>query len=440
MVASVVAALTGCAAPEAAPETGDLPTSYALACPPGETREVAPGVCATVLSDEGTLQEPAIARHPTRPDVMAIGANGGRAAAGAPPDALPLAVFVTEDAGATWRRAAAPRPVATGHVVQLQGDPALAFDADGRLHITGLLQKYPDPADLDPARPFAVLAAIDVFHASSGDLGATWDGPTMLTDDGDNDRNWIAVGPDGALWATWHVCCVRTEAAWSTDNGATWTDAEDIEGCYTGSPVTWVDGAPWVACAEGTPQELAGIALWRYDGGTGAASKVGLIEGMTCIAPRILSPPDGALLVTCYGGLAARSVDGGRTWPQRWYLPELATLDEGWENEVVYWSEVDPHGAVHVQLAEYHAREQRGYAEGREHRALWMAWDPATGRVLGEARLTPEGAESGAGGAGSYVAPLGDDWWGIVFAGDRGTMVWSHAGDVYVTMIVPGVP
>lgn len=405
----------------------NAPLPFAYPCGPGATVERVPGVCVTRLEDPAhQLSEPSLALHPEDPDVVAVGVHLV-GPLGLTPDGSLVAgrIYLTEDGGATWRSSQLPLP-AESSPGSFYSDPALAFDANGTLHASGLvIQPQVDGR-----------FRVDVFATASRDLGRTWESSTLLTKDGRNDRNWNAIGPDGTVYVTSHVCCTTSKAHWSVDGGRTWEGlAQTPEGCYTGSPVALVDGEPWMACYHADDQEMR---LFHLDREARTLEPRGTIPGMTCIAPRILQGPDGALTVTCYGGFVARSVDGGTHWTLH-SVASLASVEDEWDSFQVYWSEVDARNVLHLQLATFHRPSPDAYLYGKPHRVAHFALDAATLTPLHEARLTPETPERDERGTlGALVPPLGDDWYGIRFGPDgRGAMVWMWAGGIDVAWFEP---
>ena len=415
--------LPGCASPAAflAPAAGPpapVAGGVALACPEGETTTRG-DACVLRLADPLVqFSEPALDVHPADPRVMAVAAHAigatGRAAL------VDARLFVTRDGGATWTRSAIPLPgpLGTGY-----SDPALAFAPDGTLHVTGMATHRDIPAR--------------IFHASTADDGATWQGPTVVSPAGARwDRPWVNVTPEGRVFLSWQAPATTSLVAWS-DDGAAWTVAEPApEGCFTASPVGFVRGEPWVGCYR----KDEGLPLFRVD--VEARRLVPAARApLGCVAPRILAPPDGALLVTCYAPLLARSTDAGRSWSVV-DVAALASVDDGWPEAYAYWSEVDARGLLHVQLSTFHrARDlvpdALTHLQGQPRRIAYVVLDPATGTLVHEARLADDAPESRAALPASLLPSLGDDWNGIAFAGNEGAMVWMNGGAVELTRVAP---
>ena len=394
------------------------PAASRLACPDGSAFDVA---CVGLLSDPLVqLSEPSIALHPSRAGVIAVGVHAIGATALVPAGQLVQGrVYVTEDDGASWRASPLPLP-SDAPVGAYYSDPAIAFDAEGRLHASGMVLG-------DGER--------DIFATHSEDLGQTWAPAARLATGLPRvDRNWETVLPDGRVFVSWQTVADSSWVSWSLDAGKTWTRLESgPENCYTASPVAQVGDALWLGCYL----KDDAVHLHELDLETRTTRPVARLDGMGCIAPRILPAPDGSVVVTCYGSLATRSSDGGATWSPPVYLPDLVTVEDGWGPVQTYWSALDPTGALHVILSPFHRPGADAHVTGNEHRVAHAALDPATWSVLAQTRLTPTGPEVASRPPASLPPSLGDDWWGIEFAGDEGRLVWMRGGAVEWARLVP---
>lgn len=388
----------------------------ALACLEGETQQRGE-VCVRRIGDPLVqLSEPAIAVLPTDPKVIAVAAHAIGATGS--PSAIAARLFVTRDGGATWARSLVPLPPGASF-----SDPAVAFGPDGALHVAGLAATF----GFGPR----------VFHASTTDDGKTWTGPTMLSTAGNWDREWVSVSPEGRAFVSWQAPGRTSIVAWS-DDGATWETAEPApDGCSTASPVAFVRGEPWLACSN----KGKNVSLFRVDVANKSLAWAADAP-LPCIAPRILVPPDGALLVTCYSPYFARSTDEGRSWSVV-DVAERASVEDAWGPVQSYWSEVDARGVLHVQLSTFHRarnnalpQDALAHVVGQPRRIGYVALDPATGAVLHEAALATDAPESRAAPPVSLVPSLGDDWNGIAFAGNDGAMVWMNGGELELARIV----
>lgn len=416
--------IPGALGPQEGPAGPPAVAGFRYPCPAGVAIERAEGACVGRIEDPlAQLSEPAIAMMPGRPEILAIGAHVVGPTSLVPSlHAIGGRVYFTEDAGATWRGVDVPTPEPRpGDVFS---DPSLAFDAQGTLHVSGLFY-----------HPYTG-GGLGVFAVSTPDLGRSWTEPVILTEPGRNDRNWHSVGPDGAVYVSSHVCCTASFVTWSEDGGATWgKPLQGPEGCYTGSPVAFVDGEPWMACTE----DEVGTHVFRLDRAARALQPLGIAQGLTCIAPRILPLHDGDVLLTCYGGYVSRSADGGATWTMPRPIADLVTVDDAWERFQVYWSDVDAQGRVHLTLLPFHRVPPDDYVLGRTtQQVAHVVLDPRTLAPLHEALLTPpDEPERDPAVPASLVPILGDDWYGMAFAEDHGWLVWTFRGGIEYARIEP---
>ena len=417
--------LAGCAAPDsgfraAGVRDGAPLGGVALACPPGESERRGDACLARLAEPLVQLSEPALAVHPEDPQVMAVAAHA--IGASGSPALVAGRLFVTRDGGASWTRATIPLPGPPG---TFYSDPAVAFAPDGTLHVGGMALHSQVPTR--------------IFHASTTDDGRTWTGPTVVSPPGRWDREWVSVSPEGRVFVSWQQPYETSMVAWS-DDGTAWETAEPApKGCFTASPVAFVRGEPWVGCFV----KDEGIRLFAVDVDAKALAPRATVP-LPCIAPRILAPADGALVVTCYGPAYALSLDDGRSWALVDVAARVAVDDAWGEPAQAYWSEVDARGVLHMQFSTFH--RLRGdlvpgllaHVEGEPRRIAYAALDPLTGEVLHELQLADDAPESRAAPPVSLVPSLGDDWNGIAFAGNEGAMVWMNGGVLEWTRVTPG--
>lgn len=437
-----VAAVTGCLAPvatddsagRAAPPLG----GYAYACPPGPTRTLPNGLCVRPVDAwPDALEEPYLAVHPGNPAVRAIGTNTALAAGGLmedPATAGRVDVFVTEDAGAAWRRAEPPPRLHVGDATATRegaADPALAFDDEGRLHLVQMNIRN------------GAGRAFDIQYARSDDLGRTWREPVLLSVDGDNDRPWVTTGPDGLVvvawqnvWRAWNGSTV----AFSRDGGAVWSTPLETPGnCISASRPLLVNGAVHVACSLHDGDEGKGRRFLRLDVDRGALD-------VLADAPAVGNGwsfwdalPDGRV------ALATRSGDHNRIavttrardftdWRVSEPLDALCECAGARRPLAPTWLATDPLGAVHVLLADGapgfpssprvdNARYLAGTVE------VWhVVLDPGLLTVVHERALTVPGPDPR---ERRDAPPLGatvgvDHVHGLVFAGGEGMAVWTR--------------
>lgn len=464
----------------AAPRLPAVPEGFATACPPGPTFERVPGVCVgTLASLTESLEEPSLALDARRPGVLAVGVNSRHTvnAVGAERprpgvDDWVLDLYVSEDGGSAWRRAALPyvdagatsRCFAAAGAVEytLQADPKLAFDDVGTLHVLGQVTYSAHAAAL-----LGVLGpwCFEVFHVASPDLGRTWGPATVFASEAsdltDVGQSGLAAGEGGVLAATWSVIDLAqpwpqrlapgafegarglVELAWSTDRGARWQRLQ-IPDCITASPPLFAGGETLLACA-GTGDSRA-LRVVRLDLASGALEERSRLDLPGGFYPQLGLLPDGALAMAMMDSRSGEhpwtvSRDGGRTWGPVRDLRGLAQRDDGWPRSWLYAFATDPWGAAHALLGGSDVRAAAGdEAVVRDRRVVHLAFDPLDGRALGETLLTPEdtvterrtppSASPGTRGAG-------DHYYGIAFERDHGFLVWTFDKGLDYTHIVP---
>ena len=412
--------LAGCAlAPEdeaAPPLTGAI-----LACPAGETEQRESACIGRIVEPGVQLSEPAIAVLPSDARVMAVAAH----AIGASGNVVAGYAYVTRDGGATWARSSLPLPAGATF-----SDPALAYAPDGTLHATGMAVYANKP--------------VEIFHAKTADDGRTWSAPVIVSEPGERwDRNWVSVSPEGRVFASWHSPFVTSLAAWSDDDGATWTRAEPAhEGCHTASPVAFYGGEALLSCFNAEEGILHVHRINVENATLVPFARVGL----SCGPSRILAPVDGSLIVTCYEPYYARSTDGGATWTN-YLVAEIATVEDAQPDMQLYWSEVDARGVLHLQLSPFHRTPMNSNDPGALVGDLRRAQETPRfvahvalapdGTLLSEAVVTTQQPEGEAAPPISLVPSVGDDWNGIAFAGNEGAMVWMNGGVLELTRVLP---
>lgn len=436
----LLATLAGCVAP--APGTSGVAflsqgaqeeAAFADRCPPGGSDDR--GVCVGhVVSPTDALAEPFVARHPTRPEVVAVGVNAFHSdralTTGEGPTrvrAAQLDVYVTEDGGATWRRSRLPTlPALPGAVLppvvgsvgafHVTGDPALVFEPGGRLHVSGIAM-------------LGVNRGYDVFHARSDDLGRTWSEPTLLTTKPYMDRNWMALAPDGSVYVSWSdVFDHHAHVARTTDGGETWQQKR-IERCSTASQVVFAPD-PLLSCVLApTPTRRTGVAVHRIDLDANATQQVSFLPFRNARFPHLYPLDATRWALTLEDGadepstLLATSRDGGATWTTPTRLADLLGL-EGASFRAL-WGERGPGGAFHVVVGE------NGRAPAR---LLHAAFDPDATRVLSTLPLPWLPGPSTPPTAGPpHVG--GDDFYGLAFAGEEGFLAWTQGRVIAFTYL-----
>src|ERR687891_188595 len=146
-----------------------------------------------------------------------------------------------------------------GGTYQGIGDPAFAWAPDGSAvyyaNIAFNRQANPDTGHS--------AFASSVVVSKSTDKGDTWTTSFVIEDDDPSvfhDKEWIAVGPDGAVYVTWALFSFQPKGktglgnyeaspivfSKSTDGGQTWTEPEVISDRFAqfSTPVVYDDGTP----------------------------------------------------------------------------------------------------------------------------------------------------------------------------------------------------
>jgi hypothetical protein len=184
------------------------------------------------------------------------------------------AVYYSFDGGQTWDNVALPGwTAATGGKGLFSrqsacGDPALAFAPDGTLYYSGIVCSD---------SPITLISGIAV--AKSLDGGVHWSAPVMVSYNNAwaifNDKSFMTVGPDGAVYVTWTRFKVAKGAYFespivlskSTDGGQSWSDwvmvSDRSHPFNSGSfPQVAPDGTLYIAYEGATPStEYNGDAI-----------------------------------------------------------------------------------------------------------------------------------------------------------------------------------
>ncbi|MGQ0534793.1 MAG: hypothetical protein ACT4PT_01835 [Methanobacteriota archaeon] len=390
-LALVAPALAGCLGPSVEPTSlssaaSTVPFPYPYVCP-GREGDGAREPCLTQIArDDAVLQQPFVAIHPGNPEVMAVAANFGSPVADvilglASGDASAgrVAVYVTEDGGATWRETFAIAPATSADPVRVafQGDVSVLFDSEGSLHVTALATHGSLVQQAGSATKFwGGVQDLRVYYVRSDDLGKTWGEPVLLQDNGvGQDRPFIVRDPtDGVLYTVWQDVPVGAlgdaearrllHVAWSLDHGVTWRNQEPGQRASCGRegmPVVFRD-ALLFACTHQEEDGRAVVQIYAFDSASGNATLlVGDVgEGW---APFLTVLADGTLALhydTCYPSpcdldtMLQRSRDGGLTWEPAGGA--MAFSEDPWDYARVYWSAAGPFGDQHL-LVRY-ARDQ----------------------------------------------------------------------------------
>ncbi len=415
--------LSGCAAPtdSTAPdvvvETPVAPTAYELVCPPGGSD--LGDVCAyRIASLTETNQEPFVAVHPRDADIMAIGVNAGHTANGANLDGESLGfdmvrmdIFITTDGGRLWIRSTLPYvddPDVTFEPVQstVIGDPAMEFDEQGTLHVSGIASH-------------SQLRGYNVFYTQSTDMGASWSRPQVLSTGDDNDRNWLNIGPDGTIYVPWQRVGTLSEIAWSMDGGHTWNiqqRSQVADGCITISEMAFFGDEVLFACTMRWDRTYE-AHVHTFDPATGHIERIAETV-LPCVWPK-LNNAGGVLFLSgegCPGNEFATSTDG-----LDWTAPrDLAKIHAG----SVMWQTDDPWGRMHLLFADGGSK-------------AYAVYDVKNRTTMQQVALP---AEDPSDPPNSVAPPYGDHYWGIDVTETGGALVWTRGNSLDLSFLRPVIP
>lgn len=418
------------------------PTGYGYSCPPADrTEEYIEGVCVGSLRpDDGRLRWSALAL--AQPEGLTAVAVSG----------APLArIYMSENGGADWRAAGLARdllPVSGLGETTSTGRVALEFDNEGRLHLVAELIRTTDSTATRSARE-----SIDLYHLSSPDFGRSWTRPVMLPTNG-----WgvfpTLVAAGNRLFVTWgYRGDYRLNLASSADGGNSWALAKAApDDCINSSEVALLRGIAYVACAGYTLQDEAaaigegrnpfiGLRLYRLDP-SGRLNLVSTLDSFEGVWPRLFAASDGSLVLLaklyrvhstdrgwdkCCAAVA-RSADAGRTWSGGADLRTMLRSEDGWDTFDLAAARLDSWGLLHIIASGSDQADPANGSPGTDARLVHAIFDPASGRLLGEASLTPPTS-----GPGGYYP--GDA--SLAFHSTLGIASWSSGDRLDYTRLTP---
>ncbi len=450
----------GCFGSDGADDDDDVPSppprlaGIGLRCPPGATTELVAGICVgTLQRSTESLQEPFVAHHPFRNDVVAIGVNGGESTSSGSSDGEPAAapirlhVYVTEDGGATWRLSRLPDIDAPHDLlptgISFASDPTLGFDAEGRLHVAGMYSR-----DI-------TTRGYEVFHASSDDLGRTWNTPTVLTTDENNDRPWQTVAEAG-LFLAWHnfdassgaVVELAPTVARSTDRGVTWSliPPSGLPPACRGAvpPMAVLNASAYLACAHFDGPEFSGVDILRL-GAASASFEVVASLPRTYLGPRFLVATASATLLFVGGNdanlVAATSEDEGATWTPADDLRKALSVEDGWQNFIPAMAAPDSWGGVHLLVRDLNAgtcsEDVPTFRDCTKAPIAYVVLRERDLAVLHQIVLTPADPTQPAREPPTLARAWADDYLGTSFAREQGMIVWTRDRGLDFTVVLP---
>lgn len=391
-------------------------------CPPGETIQPTEEVCAGIVREDArSLAEPQIAVHPGDPETIAIAVSQtphepseeetspGTGQRGP-------AVLATTDGGRSWQHHTVPLgdiPGLAPAEPRTGADPSPVIDADGRLHLTGLIVTNQSDSQ--------------VFHASSSDLGARWEKPNLLAHDGDNDRQWTSRLLDDTLFTTWRNQVNGTGGiATSNDAGESWVrqgNASVLDPCDTISPVVDTRIGALVGCEVDEGGELV---VHRLDRATGDAARLATIPaGCSSNSPFLANPVGEVLVSSCYTGTMTASGDGGASWNISTNVIDAASVDDDWPSGAgpfVFAMDAGAEGFVHVLFTYVPSAEDYVGFDRGQRPVAHVVLHPADLSIVHETELKPpEASDRGP----SPTPGSWDDYYDIAVVEDRTLLVWT---------------
>lgn len=449
LIMVVLPVLAGCLGPgrslDASEKSSDSVTATGLAgvdyrCPAGTSQRRVPEVCiGTLASPTEAWAEAYVAIDRWRPDRLAIGVNAGHlldavdsdpSHVGARP--FPMDIFITDDGGSSWKRVSVPfiptpdELVPHGHAT-IYGDPALTFDTEGRLHVSGMVSRYLNTQLTTPI----MRTKTSIFHISTDDLGETWNVPSVLNRESTGDRNWISSGPGGLVSVSWHEPNSGSMIAWSMDRGLTWATTR-IEGCQTVSTVAYVHDNGYVACSSTGQASQAAVRAFRFNASSGIALEVAP-PGFSGTWPQLAVAADNGIWVAALDDDTVKlsySYDQGATWMGPMNLVDSAGDLEAMARRPVRWLAADGFGGIHVITGSADSSDT-----GNNKEIAHFALDGIGRRLVRAQRLTPPPPGSAPEVPSSLGPSPSDHFDGMAFGPEVGLIAWGFGSGIDYTLV-----
>lgn len=333
---------------------------------------------------------------------------------------LPAGTFVWRSNGAGNFDDITPPPFAVGG-----GDSDIVRGPDGWIYATDLW-----------------LGAITVWSSANG--GTTWSqGNPIASGTLGNDRMWLTVGPDGAVYLLYNQLESGYWVAKSTNHGATFVPIPAAPaGQYPpGAFVARSDGLLAFAHSNDIPSSLAGafglgvnaagdrigygvFVTTSTNGGMSWTTKLVAPEWGQNLFPALALDSAGTLYAVWAAGIAeentplhyAFSTNGGATWSA------VRTIPTGTGANYIPWAIAK--GAGHLGVAYIHTNTGASSSSAAWHVKYTMTLDAtaaAPSWTTGQASTSPaiEGAVSGRPVIGDFLTVK-------TFSDGRSAVVWSQ--------------
>jgi hypothetical protein len=403
--------------------------TWDFTCLGPESGYSAEGICSSSISNSTVAyEEPTIAIAPFNTEIMAIGVNalGPSVGLNAPLGGVQVALFVSENGGAAWSQVNVPT------ISEDKGagsaDPGFVFDAQGRLHFTGISLGARTAAEANLAQ--------HVYYSYSDDLGKTWSNAVFWDEQDDFDRNWVTLENEKVVISFHSWQRGASHFAISEDRGLTWQTTAPLDGCTTPSSPKKLGDRLVFVCTTEDGIDLYNLKLETLET-THIQSNV-LGETRNYFA-KLATFGDIGFAMAPWSETGYLTRDGGESWQQVLDMGHTQTK-LGWDWFAFRWLEAGPEGTFHL-LFEGGEGDQCNRTtlcpEGESkqgHNELHVVFDPLLDELQWRVISAPPGTErtDGAGPPGFF-----DDYHGLAFTDDWGVAVWSWESGIEVTRIAP---